>query len=185
MHRPILVVIQAILLVAAVSLAVPSFAQNSDFNLNVHAHSHATAKDIGLPVYPGATPFRDKDSDSSSADLGFVLNSLHVSVQVASFVTSDSPEQVLAFYRRPLSKYGEVLECEHGKPVGSLTVTKSGLTCGDHKSGHMTVNGTDNGHELRAGTPEHFRVVGIDNADAGKTKFGLAALVLPKNDDGN
>ncbi len=174
----------AMLLIAAVSFTVPTFAQNSDFNLNVHANSHATAKDIGLPVYPGATPFKDKDSDSSSADLGFLLNSFHFSVRVASFVTADSPDQVIQFYRRPLAKYGEVLECDHGKPVGALTVTRSGLTCGDRKSGHMTVNGSDSDHELRAGTPEQFRVVGIDGTEAGKTKFGLVALVLPKDEDG-
>jgi hypothetical protein len=71
MHRPIFEVIPAIILMGAVSVTVPSFGQNSDFNLNVHANSHATAKDIGLPAYPGATPFKDKDSDSSSADLLF------------------------------------------------------------------------------------------------------------------
>ena len=179
MSRPVLAVIP---LLAAVSFAFPCFAQNSDFNLNLHANSHATAKDIGLPMYPGATPFKEKDSDSSSADLGLVLNSLHVNVRVASFVTTDSPQQVLKFYRKPLAKYGEVLECNHGKPVGSLTVTKSGLTCGDHKSGDMTVNGSDSGEELRAGTPEQFRVVGIDGTEAGKTKFGLVALVFPKDE---
>ncbi len=180
MRRPVLAVIP---LLAAVSSAFPCFAQNSDFNLNLHANSHATAKDIGLPVYPRATPFKDKDSDSSSADLGVVLNSFHFNVQVASFVTTASPEQVLKFYRKPLAKFGEVLECNHGKPVGSLTVTKSGLTCGDHKSGDTTVNGSDSGYELRAGTPEQFRVVGIDSTEAGKTKFGLVALVLPKDED--
>ena len=182
MHRPILALLSATVLASAVSFAVPCFAQNSDFNLNMHANSHATAKDIGLPVYPGATPFRDKDSDSSSADLGLILNSFHFNLKVASFVTTDSPERVLAFYRKPLSKYGEVLECNHGKPVGSLTVTKSGLTCGD-KNGGMTVNGSDMGDELRAGTPEQFRIVGIDSTDSGQTKFGLVAVVLPKDKD--
>jgi hypothetical protein len=165
---------------AVISFAVPSFAQDSDFNLNVHANSHATAKDIGLPVYPGSTPFKDKNSDSSSADLGFLLNSFHFNIKAASFVTTDSPERVLEFYRKPLAKFGEVLECDHGKPVGSLTVTKSGLTCGDRKSGRMTVNGGDSEHELRAGTPEQFRIVGVDGTTNGKTKFGLVALVLPK-----
>ena len=180
MHPPIPAPLTAIALIAAVSFALPCRAQNSDFHLDLHANSHATAKDIGLPVYPGATPFKDKDSDSSSADLGLVLNSFHVSLQVASFVTTASPEQVLEFYRKPLAKYGEVLECRHGAPVGSLTVTKSGLTCGDHKGSGMTVNGSDMDHELRAGTPEHFRMVGIDTTEPGKTKFGLVAMVLPK-----
>jgi hypothetical protein len=183
MRRPIFNVIPVIVLIGAVSFTALTFGQNSDFNLNVHANSHATAKDIGLPVYPGATPFKDKDSDSSSADLLFLLNSFHFSVKAASFVTTDSPAHVIEFYRKPLAKFGEVLECDHGKPVGSLTVTKSGLTCGDSKGGGMTVNGSDNDHELRAGTPEQFWIAGIDGAENGKTKFGLVALVLPKDED--
>jgi|ERR1035438_3056980 hypothetical protein len=184
MPQPIFGVIPAIaILMGAVSIAIPSLGQNSDLNLDMHAKSHATPKDIGLPAYPGATPFKEKDSDSSSADLLFLLNSFHFSVKAASFETADSPERVLEFYRKPLAKFGEVLECNHGKPVGSLTVTKSGLTCGDRKSGRMTVNGSDSDHELRAGKPEQFWIVGIDDADNGKTKFGLVALVLPKDED--
>jgi hypothetical protein len=129
----ILTVVPAISLMTAIPLAVPSFAQNSDFNLDMHANSHATAKDIGPPVYPGARPFKGPDSDSSSADLAFLLNSFHFSIKAASFVTTDSPEHVLEFYRKPLTEFGEVLECDHGKPVGSLTVTKSGLTCASPK----------------------------------------------------
>jgi len=173
MRRFIFGVTPVMVLMGAVSFTVPSFGQNSDFNLNVHANSQVTAKDIGLPVYPGATPFKDNDSDSSSADLLFLLNSFHFSVKAASFVTTDSPDHVLEFYRKPLAKFGEVLECDHGKPVGSLAVTKSGLTCGNGKSGRVTVNGSDYNHELRAGTPDQFRIVGIDGAENGKTKVGL------------
>ena len=194
MRRPIFAATAAIVLMAASSSAVPGFAQNSNFNLNVHANSHATAKDIGLPVYPGAMP--STDSDSSSADLGFLLNSFQLSMKSVSFVTTDSPERVLAYYRKPLAKFGEVLECDHGKPVGSLTETKSGLTCGDRKSGRktadgnvkasasVTVSGNEDGHELRAGEPEQFRMVGVDGTEKGKTEFKLVALVLPKDEDG-
>jgi hypothetical protein len=183
MRRLILTVIPAIVLMTAVRFAVPCFAQNSDFNLSVHANSHATAKDIGLPVYPGATPFKDKDSDSS-ADLGFALNSVHFNLLAANFVTKDSRDRVFAFYKKALAKYGEVLECDHGKPVGSLTMTKSGLTCGDPRAGSVTANGNDSGYELRAGTPEQFRIVGVDSTEPEKTKFSLVALVLPKDEDG-
>ena len=92
------------------SFAASCFAQNSDFNLNAHVNNHVTAKEIGLPEYPGAKPYKEKDSDSSSGDSGFVLNSFHLSVQAASYVTADSPAQVLAYYRKPLAKYAEVLE---------------------------------------------------------------------------
>jgi hypothetical protein len=65
-----------------------------------------------------------------------------------------------------------------------MTVTKSGLTCGDKKTGSITVNGSDSDHELRAGTPEQFRIVGVESTENGKTKFGLVSLVLPKDEDG-
>ncbi len=110
-----------------------------------------------------------------------VLNSFHFRLQVASYVTPDAPERVLKFYRKPLAHYGEVLECDHGQPVGSSKKTRSGLTCGD--KGHVDVNGSDSStdHELRAGTPEQFRIVAIDKSVDGQTKFGLVALELPKD----
>jgi hypothetical protein len=182
MHRATSGVISAITLMGAVSFAFPGTGQNSDFNMSMHANSHVTAKDIGLPGYPGATPFKEKDDDSSSGDVLFLLNSFHFSVKEASFVTTDSQQHVLEFYRKPLAKFGEVLECNHGRPVGSLAATKSGLTCGDHKNGGVTVNESDDDHELRAGTPEQFWIVGVENAPDGKTKFGLVALVLPKDE---
>ncbi len=182
MRRPISAVIPAIVLMGAFSFTLSIIGQNSDFNLNMHANSHVTAKDIGLPVYPGAMPFKDTDSDSSSGDLLFLLNSFHFSVKAASFVTTDSQQHVLDFYRKPLARFGEVLECDHGKPVGSVSVTKSGLTCGNRKDGGVTVSESDDDHELRAGTPEQFWIVGIDSAKNGKTKFGLVALVLPTDE---
>jgi hypothetical protein len=187
MRRSILGGIPAIILIAAAAGTAPSFAQNSDFQLEAHARAQATVKDIGLPLYPGATPFKDKDSDSSSADVGLLLNSFHFNVKAASFVTTDPAERVLQFYRKPMAKFGDVLECDHGKPVGPLTVTRSGLTCGDNKNGRNTgssFNVSDSGHELRAGTPQEFRIVGIDNtSSSGKTRFGLVALILPRDGD--
>ena len=183
MRRYLVPVLAASALCAAL-LPRAAAAQDSGFNLDVHARDQATAKQIGLPVYPGAVPWTEKDSDSSAADLGFALNSFHFSLQAASFVTSDSPDQVLAFYRRPLSRYGEVLECLHGQPVGRLTATRSGLTCSDKHGGRVDVNGAgDSDHELRAGLPDHFRIVGVERTQDGRTKFGLVALVLPKDDD--
>ena len=169
-----------------------AFAQSSDVNLGLHANSHASAADVGLPAYPGAVPYRpphdkgDKDNDSS-LDMGFTFGDFHLSVIVTSYETSDSPAQVLDFYRKPLSRYGEVLECDHGKPVGKLTITDSGLTCANEHGNHVQVNGSGNSsddHELRAGTPHKYRIVGIDDSRDGKTKFGLVYLELPKDKDG-
>jgi hypothetical protein len=158
-------------------------AQNSDVDLSLHANSHATAADIGLPAYPGATLYKNADNDAA-VDMGFTFGDFHFSVIAANYRTSDSSEQVLAFYRKPLSRYGEVLECNHGKPVGALTVTHSGLTCSDQHGGHVQVDSSANSssdHELRAGSPQKYRIVGIDDSHAGATHFGLVALELPKD----
>ena len=71
------------------------FAQNSDFKLDVHANDRATAEKIGLPVYPGAEIYQDKDN--SSADLGLVLNSFHFDLKAVNYITPDAPDKVLDF----------------------------------------------------------------------------------------
>jgi hypothetical protein len=160
-----------------------SFAQNSDDGLELHANSHAKAADIGLPAYPGATLYKDTDNDSA-VDLGLNLGDFHFTLKAANYVSSDSPARILAFYRKPLSRYGEVLECDHGKPVGSHTVTRNGLTCSDDHDGHTQANVSANSssdHELRAGTPHQYRVVGIDKSQPGSTHFGLVYVDLPKD----
>jgi hypothetical protein len=160
-------------------------AQDNGFSLDLHANSHATAKDIGLPAYPGAKPWKESDNDSS-ANLGLSFKDFHFTLVAASFETTDSGAKVLDYYRKPLAHYGEVLECYKGKPVGSLTVTKSGLTCDIKKDGSVEVNGkgdSSEDHELRAGTPLRFRIVGISDSKDGKTRFGLVYLELPKDSD--
>ena len=141
-----------------------SVAQDSDFKLELHANKHAGAAEIGLPAFPGATLVKETDDDST-ADLGFTFGDTHFRLMVAKYSTSDSLDKVLAFYRKPLSRYGEVLECNHGQPVGALTVTHSGLTCSAQKDGGLTLSDkgvSTDGHELRAGSPHQFRIVCID-----------------------
>ncbi len=160
------------------------FAQNSGMEL--HANSKATSAEVGLPGYPGATPYKDKDNDSS-VDMGYTFGDSQFHLIAVSYVSSDSPDQILSFYRKPLSHYGDVLECNDGKPVGKLTTTRSGLTCDDDQKGKLQVNGYSGskGRELRAGTPQQFRVVGIDKTEAKSTRFGLVYVQLPKDKDSN
>jgi hypothetical protein len=152
--------------------------QDSGVNLALHANSHTTAADIGLPAYPGATLYKDAHNDSG-ADLGLTVNDFHFGLLAVNYVTNDSAAQVLTFYRKHLSRYGEVLECDHGKPVGAMTVTRTGLTCGHVQVGDDTNSSTD--HEIRAGSLHQYRIVGIDESHPGSTRFGLVYLDLPKD----
>jgi len=65
------------------SNSAASSAQNSDDGLGLHAKHHASAADIGLPVYPGATLYQDSDNDSA-VDLGFNLGDYHFTLKAAN-----------------------------------------------------------------------------------------------------
>ena len=171
---PLIALLAAIVFLSA---GETSLAQNSGVDLALHANSNASAAKIGLPAYPGAGFYKDSDNDSA-ADLGLTFNDFHFSLLAANYVTTDSPDKVLSYYRKPLSRYGEVLECNQGNPVGALKVTRSGLTCGDAQGNGKAKSST--GHELRAGSPNQFRIVGIDDSHSGSTRFGLVYLELPK-----
>jgi hypothetical protein len=83
-----------------------------------------------------------------------------------------------------LARYGEVLECDHGKPVGALKVARSGLTCSTQSKNHVNVQGnvdSSEDHELRAGTPEKVHIVGIGEKQGTVIHFGLVYLELPKD----
>ena len=162
-----------------------SYAQNKDFNLELHANKHVSAKEIGLPAYHGATLAKETDDDNT-ADLGFTFGDTHFRIMVAKYITTDTPERVLAFYRKPLSKYGEVLECNDGKPVGAPPVAQNGLGCSEQNDGGLTVTDqglSSGGHELRAGSPHQFRLVGIDESHPQATRFSLVYIELPKDHD--
>ncbi len=124
----------ALFMVTLLCGAISSFAQNAGFDLSLYANDHATAADIGLPSYPGASVYKEPNNDAAF-DLGFSSGDSHFRLMVAKFITSDSPVKVLEFYRKPLSRYGEVLECNDGKPVGTLKATRTGLTCSDEHGG--------------------------------------------------
>jgi hypothetical protein len=160
-----------------------SSAQGSGMSIEAHANENVSAASIGLPEFPTAKPSRNAKSDSA-ADIGISFGTFHFRVMVAKYVTYATPANVLDFYRKPLSKYGEVLDCDHGIAVGAVKVAKSGLTCADRKGKNVHADdGASTHRELRSGTPERFRIVALDSADATPTQFTLVLLEVPKNDD--
>jgi hypothetical protein len=73
--------------------------------------AQATAKEAGLPLYPGARPHKDDKDDSSSANLGLWGSSFGFKLVVLKMDSGDSQEKVAAFYQKALAKYGTVLNC--------------------------------------------------------------------------
>jgi hypothetical protein len=103
-------------LALALSLLLIGSASAQDKNPHVDsigfiASKSATAKDVGLPIYPGARLHKDKSNDTSAGQLGLWGGSSGFKIVVLTLESSDPPAKIADFYRTPLSKYGPVLDC--------------------------------------------------------------------------
>ena len=146
--------------------------------MTVKTNDAAVVDGLGLPVYPGAELVK-KDKNNGAADVNMSFGSFQLRVKAASYRTMDSPDQVTAFYRKALGRYGDVIQCQNDKPVGTPTRTSEGLTCDNEKQNHVYVNDDESGKmELKAGSKQHQHIAAID-PDGNGTKFGLVALDLP------
>lgn len=161
------------------SSAAPALAQRSGSYLELHAGKHATATMIGLPDYPGARSYSESSNDSS-ADVGFTFGDIHFRLLISKYITSASPAQVLAFYHKPLARYGEVLDCENGEAVGPVKVAKGGLTCSDDAGHHSGSDDQRSTNEIRSGAPERYRIVAIDGTRRDSTRFSLVLIEVPR-----
>jgi hypothetical protein len=156
----------------------------------VHVNTNQTsASDLGLPAYPGAHTISDDDKHKS-ADVHMGFGDWQLRVKAVSYGTPDSRDKVVAFYKKALGRYGDVIVCQGNSPVGMPAVTHEGLTCADDNgsSGKVKVNDNDFRHDfqLKAGSKRHQHIVGFEDNQDGQTRFALVALDLPSglgNDD--
>ena len=150
----------------------------------IHVNTdQTTAADLGLPVYPGAEPVKDKDKHKS-ADVHLGFGEWELRVRAVSYATSDTKEQVTAFYKKALGRYGDVITCQNNSPVGTPTTTSEGLTCENDGNGNVKIDQGDyrvgkGNLELKAGSKRHQHIVGFESPQDGKTRFALVALDLP------
>src|SRR5277367_2864833 len=119
--------------------------------------ARATAKEAGLPLYPGAIPHKDEKNDSSAANLGLWGSTFGFKLVVLKMESSDSPEKVAAFYQKALGKYGTVLNCSGASKAPDdkdKHNTSNKLTCDDDHAdaGEMV---------FKAGTKEKQHLVSV------------------------
>lgn len=140
---------------------------------------NTVAADLGLPVYPGAVVNPDKDGDKS-ADIHIGFGEWQMHIKVVKYRTPDSQDKVIAFYKKAMGRYGDVVECKNHEAVGTPITTREGLGCKDDDNHNQAKVHSDTGHELKAGSKLHQHIMGIEKADDGGTTFALVVLDLPK-----
>ena len=147
------------------------------------------AADVGLPVYPGATLAQKNDKDHGSADIHLGFGDWQMRLKVVKYHTTDPQDKVLDFYRKAMSRYGDVVQCQHSKPVGTPTVTREGLGCSDSDknvhTGDKGIVAGNGSNELKAGSEKHQHIVGIEQSNSNGTDFSLLVLDLPNGTNGN
>jgi hypothetical protein len=129
----------------------------------IYFNAEASAKDVGLPIYPGARPHKDKEEDSTSAKFGLWGSAFAFKLAVVKLESNDSPQKVAAFYKKALAKYGTVLDCSADSLQASgkdESKSSNKLTCESDKPkpGDMT---------FKAGTKQKQHIVGIEPNGSG------------------
>jgi len=154
----------------------------------VHVNTDQTsASDLGLPVYPGANIVKD-DEKHKSADVHLGFGEWQLRVKAVSYNTPDGRDKVAAFYKKALTRFGDVITCDGNNPVGTPTITHEGLTCAENdKNGKVKLDDHDfnQNFQLKAGSKHHQHIVGFEDSKHGQTRFALIALDLPANLDLN
>ena len=101
----------AIVVCAAVVAAV--FVAGSTHAAGLDVRTRADARDVGLPVYPGAVKSGAGDGDAGAFSFGLWGDSFGFKLAVVSFHSDDGVDAVAAFYRDAMGRYGPVLDCSN------------------------------------------------------------------------
>lgn len=179
------VLIAAICLVAVAAL--PLRAQEKQDSVSVGpgkgdsigfvASARADAKEVGLPLYPGARPHKEKSDDNPAMQLGLWGHTWGFKLAVMKLESDDSPEKITSFYRKALTRYGKVLNCADSSKADEgqdKSAAKNALDCqDDHPESGEAV--------LKAGTKEKQHIVSVKPA-GGVSVFQLVYLETPADD---
>jgi len=154
------IVLLSLLSLAALPLRAQDKKESSDKDQNgagLIVSAKATAKEVGLPIYPGARPHKDEGEKSSAVQMGLWASTFGFKLVVLKMESNDPPEKVAAFYQKALGKYGTVLNCTNSSPAADdkdKNKSSKSLECGDDKP--------ENGGQLfKAGTKEKQHIVGV------------------------
>jgi hypothetical protein len=183
MHRYAALVIVLSVLAIPAAFSQDSDTQNKSLDVrssvgDLHLGGDADAKKAGLPLYPGARPTHDENSDP--VNLGLLTKMFGLKLIVAKYESNDAPDKVISYYRNKLKKYGKVLECHSQKDGVEIQSDdkKSGatkeLTC-DQNSGPVT--------ELKVGTENNQHIVAIEPRESSGSRFSLVYLYTRKGDE--
>lgn len=159
-------IVLTVFLAALASYSVSSIVKRY-LPVQLHLSDKGDSREVGLPVYPGATVIEDNDDDdSASAHIQAMAGDVGLKVAAASYQSADAPDKVLAFYRNALAPFGKVTACAGDVNVGGdddkdkagddKTVDKDSK---DQGRTHLDINIQDENSNIRIRGGDHKGLV--------------------------
>lgn len=148
--------------------------QSKDTDAGLVIKTQATAKEVGLPVYPGSRPHKGDKDDSSGANLGLWGNTFGFKVVALKMESDDSQDKIAAFYQKALGKYGKVLDCTNNSG-SSEDKDSDKLSCDNDKP-------DAGGRLFKAGSKHKQHLVSVKPAARGN-EFDLVYLEVRGDSD--
>lgn len=126
----------------------------------IHVSKGVNPEDVGIPIYPGAhLKQEDSGSDNKSANVNISSFGFGLKVVALEYVSKDSPEKVVAFYKDRLKTYGNVLVCH----TSHLNVDSDIKKHGNDDSHELACEGSSGVNvELKVGTRENQHIVAVE-----------------------
>lgn len=102
-----------LLLASALAGTLPAQAADdgAGFSAGLQVRPLATADEIGLPVYPGATPWVEGDNKEAGAQLSLWGGAFGFQMRALKMRSDDPVDRVVRYYRSALDKQGPWIDC--------------------------------------------------------------------------
>ena len=154
----------------------PASAAEEGFSAGISVKPGTTFEKLGLPGYPGATPYADpgEDSQKTGASIGVNFGFFGVQVNTLKLRSGDSVDTVSTWYREQLSRLGPVLDCSANGPADPPAAARQA----SRQAGAAAAAATGPNrvrHCSSWGNAPQQRIVAIEKLAAGGTKLTLGA----------
>lgn len=144
----------AMLLLSVGGCSAEDSGSSRGLEASVRINDEATAEDVGLPAYPGSKSYKEHGESSSGANVGLSTPLFGLKVAAVKLESADEPERVARFYRKALSKYGDLLDCSDGAATAEKVASSEGLKCDPTDSDEHRI-------VYKVGTKNNQRIVAI------------------------
>lgn len=157
-----------LVVLATACAAAGSALAGTSGSAGIDVRTEAADVDVGLPIYPGATPQVDDANDKSAVGFSAWAGVFGFRLAVLKLASADGVEPVAAFYRQALARYGAVLDCSAPRRAPAPADPQALRCDGEDKAAAGT-------RIYKAGTKRQFRQVSIQPV-AGGTHFQLVSV---------